>query len=288
MKRNITTLDKELGVLSEVERAYSALARGAEAVARGEKANVALFPGSFLWRLAKLAAQLAAKYPSRCWRRVPDPFPDPCGGLREALVKLAMLNAKRGVAEEREKARQAAAEWWRMHGATGAMHEAHLNLYVVKRDGEAQVAEAKAAEENAKAEMYKAQGKAEAEAEARKRAEEALKEAEAKRREVEIELARLEERYSQKRQGRYEVTQSKAAEEMGVSLRTVQKWERGAPNAWGYFKEKRRNHATFAAFVGGIKRDLSTGENLLERVRDRGEALHLGNRTGMGVKKGTK
>lgn len=283
MKRNITTLDKELGVLSEVEHAYSALARGAEAVARGEKANVALFPGSFLWRLAKLAAQLAAKYPSR-WRRVPDPFPNPCGGLHEALVKLAMLNSKREVAEAREKARRAAGEWWRMHGATGAMHEAHLNLYVVKRDGEAQVAAAKAAEEDAKAEMYKAQGKAEAEAEARKRAEKERRKEARKRREAEIALALLKERNGKKR-GRGEMTQKEVAEEMGVTVRTVKNWEagKGKPPG-GYTRETRRNKATFASWLAGYKRDLSTGENLLDGVGK----VHLGNRTGMRIRKGTQ
>jgi DNA-binding transcriptional regulator YiaG len=277
-------LDKELGVLSEVEHAYSALARGAEAVACGENANVDLFPGSFLWRLAKLAAQLAAKYPSR-WQRVPDPYPDPCGGLHEALVKLAMLNAKRGVEAEREKARRAAVEWWRMHGATGAMHEAHLNLYVEKRDWEAQIAEAKAAEEDAKAEMYEAKGEAKAEAEARARADAERKEAEAAHREAEIALALWKERGAQKRQGRYGLTQQEVANQLGVTVRTVRKWEKGTGRPpGGYTRETRRNKATFASWLAGYQRDLSTGENLLEGVGK----VHLGNRTGMRIHKGTK
>lgn len=86
---------------------------------------------------------------------------------------------------------------------------------------------------------------------------------------------------------RYGVTQKQAAMDLGVSLRTVQKWEKGDPNPWGYSKEKRRTHATFAAFVAGVQRDLSIEENMLEGVRGR-QRLHLGHRKGIGVKKGTK
>lgn len=84
--------------------------------------------------------------------------------------------------------------------------------------------------------------------------------------------------------GKYEVTQKEAARELGVSLRTVKNWDAGAPNAWGYSRDKRRNKAAFAAFVAGLRRDLSTGENMM----DGAGTVHLGNRRGMGVKKGPK
>lgn len=284
MKQTITTLDKELGVLSEVGHAYSWLAQGAERVARGMDSNVALEPGAWIRHLAELAAQLAEKHPSR-WRRFSTPFPDPCGGLGTAVEKLVRLESERGLGSAREEARRAAMEWWRMQGAAEAMEEAHLNLYVVKMDSEAQIAAANAAMESAKAGMYKALGKAEAEAKARERADEERKKAEAKRLENELALARWQERNAPMRRGRYEVTQKEVAKQLGVSVPTVKAWERdrGTPPA-GYTREKRRTRAGFAAFVAGLRRDLSTEENMMEAAG----RLRLGNRRGMGVKKGTK
>ena len=84
--------------------------------------------------------------------------------------------------------------------------------------------------------------------------------------------------------GKYEVTQEEAARKLNVSLRTVKYWENGRTNQYGYTREKRRSKALFAAFVAGLHRDMSTGENMMEGAG----SLHLGNRTGMGVKKGTK
>lgn len=85
-------------------------------------------------------------------------------------------------------------------------------------------------------------------------------------------------------QGRYEVTQEEAAEQLGVSSRTVKNWEAGSPNTWGYSREKRRSKAAFAAFVAALHRDLSTGENMM----DGAGKVHLGNRHGMSMKRGTK
>ena len=84
--------------------------------------------------------------------------------------------------------------------------------------------------------------------------------------------------------GRNEVTQEEAAKELGVDVRTLRKWEAGGAtprNAAGYTKEKRRTRAGFAAFLIGLRRDLSTEENLTANVG----GLQLGNRMGMGTRK---
>lgn len=65
---------------------------------------------------------------------------------------------------------------------------------IMDAENEARIADAEAREENAKAEMFKAQGKADAEAAARERAEQRAQEAEAARRKAEIARARLEGR----------------------------------------------------------------------------------------------
>lgn len=84
--------------------------------------------------------------------------------------------------------------------------------------------------------------------------------------------------------GHFEVTQEKAAEMLGVSVRTVKNWEAGTPNSWGYSREKRRSKAALAAFVAGLQRDLSTGENMMDGVG----RVHLGNYRGMSVKRGSQ
>lgn len=131
--------EKELGVLQEVEHAYSWLAEGAENVARGESANVALDPGAWIWHLAELAAEFSAKHPSR-WRRTPTPFPDPCGGLGEAGRKLVHLDSRRGEETARAEAARLAAEWRRMQGATGALHHSILIMEQLRAEGAAEVA----------------------------------------------------------------------------------------------------------------------------------------------------
>lgn len=131
--------EKELGVLQEVEHAYSWLAEGAENVARGESANVALEPGAWIWHLAELAAEFSAKHPSR-WRRTPTPFPDPCGGLGEAGRMLVHLDSRRGEETARAEAARLAAEWQRMQGATGALHHGILIMEQLRAEGAAEVA----------------------------------------------------------------------------------------------------------------------------------------------------
>ena len=162
---------------------------------------------------------------------------------------------------------------------------ATMRLEIALHKCEARVADAEARAAAALAAMYKAKGKAEAAAEESQRAKKERDVAEAERQKEAVLRARLEERMNgQKGTGRYEVTQEEVAEQLGVSVRTVKSWEAGASNPWGYTREKRRNKAAFGAYVAGLRRDLSTGENLMERVGK----IHLGNRRGMGVKKGTK
>jgi DNA-binding XRE family transcriptional regulator len=84
--------------------------------------------------------------------------------------------------------------------------------------------------------------------------------------------------------GKYEVTQEEAAKRLGVDVRTLRRWEAGGAvprNAEGYTKDKRRTQAGFAAYVVGLRRDLSTVENLRAGV----ETIQLGNRMGMGTRK---
>ena len=100
----------------------------------------------------------------------------------------------------------------------------------------------------------------------------------------EVTAASMPAREPSRARVRYEVTQQEAAEQLGVSVRTVKNWESGKSNPHGYTREKRRSRAEFGVFVATLWRDRATAENMMEGAG----SLQLGNRMGMGVKKGTK
>lgn len=57
---------------------------------------------------------------------------------------------------------------------------------------------------------------------------------------------------SEDKRRRGKIRQQDVAKALGVSWRTVQAWEGGQPNPWGYSREVRRSEEAFAAFMAAL------------------------------------
>jgi DNA-binding transcriptional regulator YiaG len=104
-----------------------------------------------------------------------------------------------------------------------------------------------------------------------------------RRQKLEKELEKLKAPKGRPKREEYPVTRAAVAEKLGVSPATVKAWENGiSPPREGYSKDLRRDPVRFAEFAERVHQERKRAQSWL----DAAPSVSLGNRRGMGVKKG--